>query len=349
MHRRPEFAEHKPDPNLVKPTAGPSVSINQTDNQNQNPNTNHRQASTSNDRPAKSEPVIQRPQGHGTAANNRLFQPNTTPKPVNAPQQNNSNTGTTATDVCKPPPPEKPPRNAPPAAPKQRQQQPAAKQDITEPATNSMDVDYMAGDDDIAFFGSEDERWMMGEFDIDLDVDLGRPIDFEVEESVTNPDDSGFQDVNTSSGNADPRKGTPSVSGTSRNEDVGHTELGSSTNRNSYSGGSNIDSSTSTGIVNQSGGGGNEKEVGFQPVPTVRFSGGSGTDRGQSSNGSTGSGNKNNGGGGRTAPSNTTSSVQPSGSGNGRPSAGGFSFPPGVVRVISSSVLGCEVVVTIVC
>lgn len=197
----------------------------------------------------------------------------------------------------------------------------------------------MAGEDDIAFFESEDERWMMGDFDVDLDVDLGRPIDFEADESVTNHDDSGFQDANTSLGNVDPQKGTPSVSGPS--EKVGNTGLGSSTNRDSSLGGSNLADSTSTGVVNRNGGGNNDnenKEAGFQSLRKVRFSG-NGNDRGQASTGSTGNGSRNNG---KTIPSNTTSSVQPSGSGNSRPSAGGFSFPPGTVRVIPSPVLGCE-------
>lgn len=207
------------------------------------------------------------------------------------------------------------------------------KPDITEPATTSMDVDYMAGEDDMTFFESEDDRWMMGDFDIDLDVDLGRPIDFEVD--VTNHDDSGFQDGETSSGNVDPGKRTPpvsgSVSGLGRNESAGMNGLGSSTNRSGNSGGSNLVNSASAGIVNQNGNGNNDrgkKEVGFQPLPNVRFSG-NGNDRGQPFNGSTGNG-------GGATPSNTTSNAQPPGAGNSRPSAGGFSFPSGVVRDISS-------------
>jgi hypothetical protein len=205
-----------------------------------------------------------------------------------------------------------------------------------------MDVDYMAGEDDISFFESEDERWMMGDFDLDLDVDLGRPIDFEADESITNHDDSGFQDANLSSGNLDPQKGTLSVSdGTAAVP--GHTSntgLGSPKNGNDNSaqrsGGSNLGNPTSVGVANPSGRGNNangKKEVSFQPLPNVRFSG-NGNARGQPSNGSTGNGN--NGNGGRTNSPNSTSSVQPSGSGNIRPSAGGFSFPPSVVRIYPS-------------
>jgi len=90
-------------------------------------------------------------------------------------------------------------------------------------------------------------------------------------------------------------------------------------------GGSNIVNSTSTGVVNPKGnsnGGGDSRDVGFQPLPGVRFGG---NDRGQPFNGTTGNGNGNNGDGGRTT-------LQPSGSGNSRPSAGGFSFPPSVNR-----------------
>ena len=205
-----------------------------------------------------------------------------------------------------------------------------------------MDVDYMAGEDDMTFFESEDERWMMGDFDIDPDVDLGRPIEFEADGSVTNHDDSGFQDANTSSGNADPRKGTAPVSGpiacssavstSGCNGEVGDPGLGSSTNKDSNSGGPNLVNSTSKGVANQNGNGNNHdkdnKGVGFQPVRNVRFND-NGNDRGQPSNGSTGNGHRNNGNGGITS---MTPGAQPSGSGNSRPSAGGFSFPPGVVR-----------------
>ena len=194
----------------------------------------------------------------------------------------------------------------------------------------SMDVDYMAGEDDMSFFESEDEKWMMGDFDIDLDVDLGRPIDFEADESATNQqDDSGFLDVDTS-GNVGPRKGTPSASvpvtsasgqrnrvgsGSSRDNNVNTDGNSGSAQR---SGGSNPVNSTSVG-VNPNGNGG--KEVRFHPLPNVHPSG-NGNNRGQPPNGSGGNGS--NGSGGRT---------------NGRPSAGGFSFPPaGVVRHISFSV-----------
>jgi hypothetical protein len=210
-----------------------------------------------------------------------------------------------------------------------------------------MDVDYMAGEDDMSFFESEDEKWMMGEFDLDLDVDLGRPIDFEAEESITNHDDSGFQEAKLSSGNLDPRKGTLYVSGpgasASGRQDgtvtvpghISNTGLGSSTNGNDNSaqrsGGSNLGNPTSVGVANPNGNGNNtngKKEVSFQPLPNVRFSG-NGNARGQPSHGSTGNE-------GRTNSPNSTSSVQPSGSGNIRPSAGGFSFPPGVVRIYPS-------------
>ena len=194
----------------------------------------------------------------------------------------------------------------------------------------------------MSFFESEDEKWMMGDFDIDLDVDLGRPIDFEADESVTNQDDSGFLDGN-SSGNVDPRKGTSGLvasasaqrSGTvsvpGNNNNLGNSGLGSSTNGNNNSarrsGGSNLINSTSTGASsngNNNNDNGN-KEVSFQPGPNVRFGGnGNGNNRGQPPNGSNGNGND-----GRP-----NSTAQPSGSGNGRPSAGGFSFPPGIVRVI---------------
>jgi len=183
----------------------------------------------------------------------------------------------------------------------------------------------------MTFFESDDEKWMTGDFDLDLDVDLGRPIDFEADESVTNQDDSGFQDAN-SSGNAGQRKGTPSISGPAasasvqrsgappvpgHNNNVNNIRLGCSTNGNSVrgSGGSHLANSTSTGI-NPDGNGGNgngNKGVSFQPLPNVRSSV--------------------NGNGGKTNSSNSTSSVQPSGSGDGKPSPGGFSFPPGVVRV----------------
>ena len=221
----------------------------------------------------------------------------------------------------------------------------------------------MAGEDDMTFFASEDEKWMMGDFDIDLDVDLGRPIDFEADESATNQDDSGFMDVNSSE-NLDARKGTPSVSGPvasasvqrnataslsgHNNNSVNGSGLGSSTNGNNNfaqrSGGPNPVDSTSTG-VNPRGNGNNgsgNKAVSFQPLQNVRPGGngtsnGNGNNRGQPPNGLNGNGNGNNGnggGGGRTNPSNSTSTVQPTGSGNGRPSAGGFSFPPGAVRYV---------------
>jgi len=178
----------------------------------------------------------------------------------------------------------------------------------------------------MTFFESDDEKWMMGDFDLDLDVDLGRPIDFEADESVTNQDDSGFQDAN-SSGNAGPRKGTSSVSGPAasasvqrssapHNNDVDNTRLDSSANGNhnsvQRSGGSSLVNSNSMG-VNPDGNGNNRngnKEVSFQPLPNVR---------------SSGNGNGNNGNGGKTNLSSSTSSVQPS--------AGGFSFPPSIVRV----------------
>ena len=334
MHRRPDFVEHKPDPGRVKPTAGPS-SINQDDGRNQ--------ASTSNDQPAKLERVGQQPARRDTPANNRLIQFNATTDAAsnlkNVPQQNNTcpahNVGNAATTVHKPPPPKNQPTIAPPPALKPQQQPLVGNPDTTEPATTSMDVDYMAGEDDMTFFESEDERWMMGDFDIDLDVDLGRPIEFEADESVTNHDDSGFQEANTS---GDPRKGISTISGpgasaqrngtvsvSGLNENIGAAGLGSSTNRNDNSGGSNLVNPTS----NQNGDGNKHSDVGLQPLRTVRFSG-NGNDRGQPSNGPLVSGGGN---GGKTTPSNTTSSVQPSGSGNGRPSAGGFSFPPGAVCV----------------
>ena len=348
MHRRPDFVEHKPDPGLVKPTAGPS-SVNQDDCRNQDHSTNNRQASTGNDQPAKSEPVEQRPPKRDTPTNNRPVQSNTTTNatsnPKNVPQQNNTrpmhNVGNVSTNVYRPPPQKDQPTHAPAAALEQ-QRKPAGNSDITEPATTSMDVDYMVEEDDATFFESEDERWMMGDFDIDLDVDLGRPIEFEADESVTNHDDSGFQEANISSGNGDPRRGIPTGSGpgvsaqrngtvsvSGLNENVGTTGLGSSTNRNNNLGRPNLVNPTSTGATNQNGNGKNDngnKEVGLR---TVRFSG-DGNDRGQRSNAGLPVGGGN---GGRTTPSNATSSVQPSGSGNGRPSAGGFSFPPGVVRV----------------
>ena len=228
-----------------------------------------------------------------------------------------------------------------------------------------MDVDYMAGEDDITFFESEDERWMMGDFDVDLEVDLGRPIDFEADESVTNHDDSGFQEANNSSGNMDPRKATSSVSGpgasgsgqrdgavsvSGHNAGDGNTGLGSSTNRNSNSGqrpgGTTLAKPTSAGVVNPNANrnnGNGKKEVSFQPLPNVRSSG-NGNNRGQPLNGPTGPGtgtgnrNANNGNGNRTNLSSSTSEVQPSGSGNSRPSAGGFTFPPGPVRTIPLAV-----------
>lgn len=190
----------------------------------------------------------------------------------------------------------------------------------------------MGGEDDVTFFESEDETWMMGDFDIDLDVDLGRPIDFEGDESVANQDESGFQNAD-SSGNVDPRKGTPSVSGptpsasaqrngavsvSGHNNNVHNTGLNPPTNGNTNSGqrlgGSNPANPTSTGLVNSNGNGnhGNgNKEPNFQPLPNVR----SGS----------------NGNGGRTNLLNSTSNAQPS---SNRPSAGGFTFPPGIVSVI---------------
>lgn len=213
-----------------------------------------------------------------------------------------------------------------------------------------MDVDYMAGVDDMAFFESEDDKWMMGDFDIDLDVDMGRPIDFEADESVTNQDDSGFQDANSnSSGNVDPRKATPSVSGpgasasaqrdgaapVSGHSNAGNGGLGFSTNGGSNpargSGGSNPANTTSTGAAKPNGNGG--KEVSFQLPPNPRLNG-NGNNRGQQFNGPIGTGTGNNGNlGGRMGQSSSTSTVQHSSSTNSRPSAGGFSFPPGVVRV----------------
>ena len=214
-------------------------------------------------------------------------------------------------------------------------------------------------EDDMAFFGSEDEKWMMGDFDIDLDVDLGRPINFGADESATNQDDSGFQDTN-SSGNVDPRKGTPSVTGpaasasaprndtvsvSGHNNSLANTGLGPSTNGSTTSaqrsGGFDLGNSTSMG-VNPNGNGSGNKEVSFQPLPNVRSGGngtsiGNGNNRGQPLNGSNGSGNGNYGSGGKPNASNST--VQPSGSGNTRPSAGGFSFPPGTVRAISFPVI----------
>ena len=214
----------------------------------------------------------------------------------------------------------------------------------------------MAGEDDFAFFGSEDERWMMGDFD--LDVDLGRPIDFE-EGLAANQDDSGFQDAK-SSGNADPQKGTSSVPGPNvsapaqrtvtfsvpgRNDNTENTNVGSSANGDNSSaqrsGGFNLGDPASKGVgnpnrpandlnPNNNHGNGN-KELIPQPLPNVRngTSIGNGNNRGQPLNGTTGNGN-----GGRTNLSNPTANVQSSGSGNNRPSAGGFGFPPGVVRVI---------------
>ena len=360
MHRRPEFAEQKPDPGLIKPAAGPSP-IDRNDNRNHN----HHHAPTTNDQPSKPELVAQQPPGPNAAVNNRSIQPNATTNTAwrekNAAQQNSSrptpNAGNVPTNVYRPPPRNQS-TNAPPTAPKQQPQQPAAKPDTTEPNTTSMDIDYMAGED-MTFFESEDEKWMMGDFDIDLDVDLGRPIDFEADESAANRDDSGFLDAD-SSGNVDTRKGTPSgpVSSVSaqrnpavsvsghNNNNVTNSGLGSSTNGNNNSaqrsGGSNpVRPTSSTGVNpngNDNNGSGN-KEVSFQPLPNVRPGGngtsnGNGNNRGQPLNGSNGNGNNGNGGGGRTNLSNSTSAVQPSGSGNGRPSAGGFSFPPGVVRCV---------------
>lgn len=177
----------------------------------------------------------------------------------------------------------------------------------------------MAGEDDMTFFESEEEGWMMGDFDIDLDVDLGRPIDLEVDESVRNHYESRFQDANGSSGNVDPRKGT-SVSGPSASV-----------------------SAQPDGPVSVSGNNNDDdKEVRFQPLLNMRLSG-SGNDRGQPLNGLIGNGDRKNGNGGKPTRSSTTPSVQASGSDNSRPSAGGFSFPPGAVRAMSSRVLGCEV------
>ena len=222
----------------------------------------------------------------------------------------------------------------------------------------------MAGEDDMAFFESEDERWMMGDFDIDLDVDLGRPIDFEGDGSVANPDDSGFQDAN-SSGNVPSVQGSTTsvqrngaVSG--HNNNAGNAGLNSSTNGNGNSGqrlgGSNLANPTSTGATNpsrppngfNSNGNGNHgngnKGSNLQSLPNM-CSGGNGTSIGNGnnrsqplngSNGSTGTGNNENGG--RMNLSDSTSSVQPSGSGN-RPSAGGFTFPPGVVSLVSPSLM----------
>jgi len=216
----------------------------------------------------------------------------------------------------------------------------------------------MVGEDEFAFFGSEDEKWMMGDFD--LDVDLGRPIDFE-EGLAVNQDDSGFQDAK-SSGNADPRKENQTVPGSNvsapaqrtvtfsvpgRNNNTDTTGLGSSTNGDNNSaqrsGGFSLIDPASKGVVNPSrpandlssnGNHGNgNKELNPQPLPNVRSGGngtsiGNGNNRGQPLNGSTGNG--------RTNPSNSTSTIQPSGSGNNRPSAGGFTFSPGVVRVVFS-------------
>ena len=222
-----------------------------------------------------------------------------------------------------------------------------------------MDVDYMAGEDDFGF-GFEDEKWMMGEFD--LDVDLGRPIDFEGEGLATDQDDSGFQDAK-SSGNADPRKETPSGPGLDvsapaqrtvtfsvpgRNNDVGNTGLGASVNGDNSSaqrsGGFNLADPTSKGVVNPSrpandlnpNGNHNNgnKELNLRSSGGNGTSIGNGNNRGQPLNGSIGHGN-----GGRTNLSNPISNVQPSGSGNNRPSAGGFTFPPSIVRVISLSSL----------
>lgn len=209
----------------------------------------------------------------------------------------------------------------------------------------------MAGEDEMAFFESEDEKWMMGDFDIDLDVDLGRPIDFEVDESVANQDDSGFLDAN-SSGTVDPRKRTsvsgPGASGSAQrngsvsgNNNVSNragfdSSMNGNNNPAHRPGASNLVNSTSTG-VNPNGNG--SKEVSFQPLPNVRSSGngtsnGNGNNRGQMPNGPNGNGGGNNGNGGKTNLSNPTPAVQPSGSGNSRPSAGGFSFPSGVVCVV---------------
>lgn len=299
--------------------------------------------------------------------NNRPAQPNTTNTTwgtKNVPPQNNSrstpNTGNTPTNVYRPPPPKNPPSNAPVVALKQQPQQPAAKPDTTEPATTSMDVDSMIGDDDMAYFESEDDRWMLGDFEIDLDVDLGRPINFEGEESVANQDDSGFQDANCLT-NVDPRKGDPPVLGpvapaqrsaaVSVPADNNNAGLGPSANGDSNpaqrSGGSNPANPTSKGVTNpnrpandtnQNGNGNHGNSNSFQPLPNVR-SGGNGTtfengiNRGHLVNGSTGTGNGN-GNGGRTNLSNSTSSAQTTGSGNNRPSAGGFTFAPGIVRVV---------------
>ena len=218
----------------------------------------------------------------------------------------------------------------------------------------------MAGEDDFGF-GSEDEKWMMGEFD--LDVDLGRPINFE-EGLTVDQDDSGFQDAKLS-GNADSRKGASSVPGPNvpvpaqrtvtfsvpgRDNDTDNTALGSSTNGDNNSaqrsGGFNLVDPASKGVANTNrpandlnpngNDGSSNKELNPQPIPNMRSSGngnsiGNGNNRGQPLNGSTGNG--------RTNPSNSTSTVQSSGSGNNRPSAGGFTFSPGVVRVIFLSSL----------
>ena len=218
----------------------------------------------------------------------------------------------------------------------------------------------MAGEDDFAFFGSEDEKWMMGDFD--LDVDLGRPIDFEGEGLATDQDDSGFQDAK-SSGNAELLKGTssgpgPNVSAPAqrtvtfsvpgRNNNTDNTNLGSSVNGDNNSaqrsGGFNLADPASKGVVNLSrpandpdpNGNHGNKELNPQSLPNVRSGGngtsiGNGNNRGQPLNGSTGNGN-----GGRTNLSSSTSNVQPSSSGNNRPSAGGFAFTPGIVRVYFS-------------
>ena len=183
----------------------------------------------------------------------------------------------------------------------------------------------MAGEDDMSFFESEDEKWMMGDFEIDLDIDLGRPIDFEADESATNQhEDSGFLDADAP-GNVDPRKETPSASGpvTSASDQRKRAGSGSghggnvNTNGNSgsaqRSGGPNLVNSTPAG-ANPNGNG--SKEVRFHPLPNVHSSG-NGSNRGQPPHGSNGNGSS--GSGGRTS---------------GRPSAGGFSFPPGVVRHI---------------
>ena len=323
LHRRPEFTEQKPDPGLIKSTAGPS-SIDH------NPNPNHRHAPATNDQSTKLEPVTQQPSGPNTTINDCSAQPNTTTdttwKAKIPPQQNNSrptpNAGNTTNNVYRPPPPKKQPSNPLPVVPKQQPQQPAAKPDNAEPATIAMDVDHTAGEDDMSFFESEDDKWMMGDFDIDLDVDLGRPIDFEADESVTNQDDSGFLDAKFS-GNVEPRKGTTSASA-QRNDGV--SVSGHNSNSVQRPGGS--DSIALTG-VNPNGNG--KKEVSFQPLPNVRSSGnapsnGNGNNRVQRPSGP-------NGNGGRANLPNSTSTVQPSSSGNSRPSAGGFSFPPGTVRV----------------